>query len=101
MLAYGPKLCVYHAGTGRITFASCLKLTTLFICAFFGFVVTPAYYQKEGLSVTVARSKLLPSCSTPFVAPVPRKVKNDMNLSLIHIYTYRMPVFPHRSCLLA
>jgi hypothetical protein len=57
LLAYGPKLCVYHAGTGRITFLACLKLSTLFIFTFFGFVVTPAYFEKEGLSPTVTRSK--------------------------------------------
>lgn len=33
-----------------------MKLSTLFIFAFFGFIVTPTYYEKEGLSPTVARS---------------------------------------------
>ncbi|KAI0531773.1 hypothetical protein GGR58DRAFT_492524 [Xylaria digitata] len=49
---------LYHAGTARVTFLACLKLSTLFIFAFFGFVVTPAYYEKEGLSPTVARTAL-------------------------------------------
>ncbi|KAI0410156.1 hypothetical protein F4802DRAFT_16529 [Xylaria palmicola] len=65
---YGPKLCVYHAGTGRITFLACLKLSTLFIFAFFGFVVTPAYYDKEGLSPTVARTALCAIVPLAFVA---------------------------------
>ncbi|KAI0873804.1 hypothetical protein GGS24DRAFT_501389 [Hypoxylon argillaceum] len=87
--AYGPKLCVYHAGTGRITFASCLKLTTLFICAFFGFVVTPAYYQKEGLSVTVARTAVCAVAPLVFVA----YITNPM-VTFIHI---RLPPFVRRS----
>ncbi|KAI0109212.1 hypothetical protein GGR51DRAFT_109268 [Nemania sp. FL0031] len=65
---YGPKLCVYHAGTGRITFLACLKLSTLFIFAFFGFVVTPAYYQKEGLSPTTIRTSLCAVVPLVFVA---------------------------------
>ncbi|KAH8158279.1 hypothetical protein CIB48_g9966 [Xylaria polymorpha] len=63
---FHPKLCVYHAGTGRITFLACLKLSTLFIFAFFGFVVTPAYYKKEGLSPTVVRM-FVAYTTSPFV----------------------------------
>ncbi|KAI8954948.1 hypothetical protein F4801DRAFT_414734 [Xylaria longipes] len=65
---YGPRLCVYHAGTGRVTFLASLKLCTLFIFAFFGFVVTPAYYEKEGLSPTVARTALCAVGPLVFVA---------------------------------
>ncbi|KAI1167044.1 hypothetical protein F5B18DRAFT_603519 [Nemania serpens] len=65
---YGPNLCIYHAGTGRITFLACLKLSTLFIFVFFGFVVTPAYYKKEGLSLTVARTALCAVVPLVFVA---------------------------------
>ncbi|KAJ8126497.1 hypothetical protein O1611_g7140 [Lasiodiplodia mahajangana] len=68
ILAYGPKLCVYHAGTGKITFLACLKLTTLFVFAFFGFVVTPAYYRKEGLSPIVVRTSLCAVVPLVFVA---------------------------------
>ncbi|KAI1262807.1 hypothetical protein F5Y18DRAFT_144638 [Xylariaceae sp. FL1019] len=66
--AYGQRICVYHAGTGRTTFLACLKLSTVFIFAFFGFVVTPAYYEKEGLSVTVARTAFCAVVPLAFVA---------------------------------
>ncbi len=51
--AFPERLCVYHAGTVRTTFLASLKLSTIFIFVFFGFVVTPAYFKKEGLSVTI------------------------------------------------
>ncbi|KAI1115701.1 hypothetical protein F5Y14DRAFT_409963 [Nemania sp. NC0429] len=56
---YGPTLCIYHAGTGKVTFLACLKLSTLFIFVFFGIVIAPAYYKKEGMSLNVARSECL------------------------------------------
>ncbi|KAJ9132993.1 hypothetical protein NKR23_g11056 [Pleurostoma richardsiae] len=46
-LAYPESLVIYHAGTGRSTFLACLKLTTLFVFAFFGLVVTPAYLTAD------------------------------------------------------
>lgn len=58
LLAFGPSLCVYHAGTGRTAFLACLKVSTLFILAFFGFLVTPNYFEKEGLSLNVVRCKI-------------------------------------------
>ncbi|KAI1392908.1 uncharacterized protein F4822DRAFT_146122 [Hypoxylon trugodes] len=74
--AYPERLCVYHAGTGKVTFLACLKISTLFIFVFFGFVVTPAYYDREGFSPTVLRttlSALIPLLyvaytTTPFVS---------------------------------
>ncbi|KAI1647144.1 uncharacterized protein F4817DRAFT_316236 [Daldinia loculata] len=66
--AYPENLCVYHAGTGRITFLACLKISTLFIFAFFGFVVTPTYFNREGLSPTVLRTTLSAIIPLVFVA---------------------------------
>ncbi|KAI0844141.1 hypothetical protein F5Y00DRAFT_249443 [Daldinia vernicosa] len=66
--AYPENLCVYHAGTGRTTFLACLKISTLFIFAFFGFVVTPAYFDREGLSPTVLRTTLSAIIPLVFVA---------------------------------
>ncbi|KAI0452474.1 hypothetical protein F5B21DRAFT_332865 [Xylaria acuta] len=86
---YGPKLCVYHAGTGRITFLACLKLSTLFIFAFFGFVVTPAYYQKEGLSPTVTRTALCAVVPLVFVA-----YTTSPFVTFIHM---RLPPFARQS----
>ncbi|KAF3057113.1 hypothetical protein GL218_06224 [Daldinia childiae] len=66
--AFPENLCVYHAGTGRITFLACLKISTLFIFAFFSFVVTPAYFDREGLSPTVLRTTLSAIIPLVFVA---------------------------------
>ncbi|KAJ9423120.1 thioredoxin-like protein [Fusarium oxysporum] len=41
------KLIIYHAGTGRITFMAMLKITTLFLGAFFCCVVAPSYIKAE------------------------------------------------------
>lgn len=54
---YPERLCIYHAGTGRVTFLACLKLSTIFVFAFFGFVVTPTYIEKTGWGDTTLRSK--------------------------------------------
>ncbi|KAI0474049.1 hypothetical protein GGR56DRAFT_650101 [Xylariaceae sp. FL0804] len=67
-LAYPPRLCVYHAGTGRVTFLACLKLSTLMIFIFFGFIATPAYYQKEGITQVVALTALSAVIPWMFVA---------------------------------
>ncbi|KAI1322408.1 hypothetical protein F5Y16DRAFT_386656 [Xylariaceae sp. FL0255] len=66
--AFASRICVYHAGTGRTTFLACLKLTTLFMFVFFGFVVTPAYYNKEGLTANVARTTLSAIAPVAFIA---------------------------------
>ncbi|KAI1802883.1 hypothetical protein F4811DRAFT_368225 [Daldinia bambusicola] len=66
--AYPEKLCIYHAGTPRITFLACLKISTLFIFVFFGFVVSPAYFDQEGLSPTVLRTTLSAIVPMVFVA---------------------------------
>ncbi|RTE78862.1 hypothetical protein BHE90_006636 [Fusarium euwallaceae] len=41
------KLIIYHAGTGRTTFLAMVKITTLFIGAFFCFVVAPSYIKAD------------------------------------------------------
>ncbi|KAI8624109.1 hypothetical protein F5Y19DRAFT_339237 [Xylariaceae sp. FL1651] len=86
---YPERLCVYHAGTGKITFLACLKLSTLFIFAFFGFVVTPAYFNKEGPSPTVARTALSAVVPLIFVA-----YTTSPFVSFIHI---RIPPFARQS----
>ncbi|KAK8008533.1 hypothetical protein PG991_011084 [Apiospora marii] len=53
---YPERLCIYHAGTGRVTFLACLKLSTIFVFAFFGFVVTPTYIEKTGWGDTTLRT---------------------------------------------
>ncbi|KXJ89599.1 hypothetical protein Micbo1qcDRAFT_165718 [Microdochium bolleyi] len=66
--AYPERLCVYHAGTGRVTFLACLKVSTLFIFTFFAFVVTPMYLEQEGLSITVLRTTAAAVVPLAFVA---------------------------------
>ncbi|KAI1414062.1 hypothetical protein F5Y13DRAFT_21536 [Hypoxylon sp. FL1857] len=87
--AYPEKLCIYHAGTGRITFLACLKISTLFIFAFFGFVVTPTYFDKEGLSPTVLRTTLSAIVPLVFVA-----YTTSPFVSFIHM---RLPPFARQS----
>ncbi|TRX88771.1 hypothetical protein FHL15_010341 [Xylaria flabelliformis] len=86
---YPSKLCVYHAGTGRITFLASVKLSTLFIFAFFGFVVTPAYYNNEGLSPNVVRTALCAVVPLAFVAHT-----TSPFVTFIHM---RLPPFARQS----
>ncbi|KAH7018364.1 uncharacterized protein B0I36DRAFT_335833 [Microdochium trichocladiopsis] len=65
---FPERLCVYHAGTGRVTFLACLKVSTLFIFTFFAFVVTPLYLEREGFSVTVLRTTASAVIPLAFVA---------------------------------
>lgn len=44
MTEFPERLLIYHAGTGRTVFVGCLKVTTIFVFAFFALVVTPAHY---------------------------------------------------------
>ncbi|KAI1752169.1 hypothetical protein F4782DRAFT_502213 [Xylaria castorea] len=87
--AYASKLCVYHAGTGRITFLASFKLLTLFIFAFYGFVVTPVYYKQEGLSPTLVRSALCAVVPLVFVA-----YTTSPFVTFIHM---RLPPFARQS----
>ncbi|KAI1378822.1 hypothetical protein F4677DRAFT_380866 [Hypoxylon crocopeplum] len=86
---FPEKLCIYHAGTGRVTFLACLKLSTLFIFVFFGFVVTPAYFDKEGLSPTVLRTTLSAIVPLLFVT-----YTTSPFVSFIHM---RLPPFARHS----
>ncbi|KAI1077656.1 hypothetical protein F5B20DRAFT_550901 [Whalleya microplaca] len=88
-LAYPERLCVYHAGTARGTFLACLKLSTLFIFVFFGFVVTPAYYNEGGLSLTVLRTTLAAIVPMVFVA-----YATSPFVAFIHL---RLPPFARQS----
>ncbi|KPM45966.1 hypothetical protein AK830_g670 [Neonectria ditissima] len=45
--AIPERLIIYHAGTGRTTFLAMVKVTTLFLGAFFCFVVAPGYVKAE------------------------------------------------------
>ncbi|KAK3393590.1 hypothetical protein B0H63DRAFT_20908 [Podospora didyma] len=42
-LAFPEHITIYYAGTGKNTFLAMMKLTTIFVFVFFGFVVTPSY----------------------------------------------------------
>lgn len=46
-LDIAERLLIYHAGTGRITFLAMVKVTTLFLGAFFTFIVVPGYIKAE------------------------------------------------------
>lgn len=38
---------IYHGGTGRTTFLAMIKVTTLFVSAFFCFAVVPGYIKAD------------------------------------------------------
>ncbi|KAI0505791.1 hypothetical protein F5B22DRAFT_491597 [Xylaria bambusicola] len=84
-----PNHCIYHAGALKITFLGWLKLTSLFLCAFFGFVVTPACYNKEGLSPTVAR--------IAFCAVAPVVVVAYITSPFVTFIRVRLPPFARQS----
>ncbi|KAL9570077.1 hypothetical protein ACKAV7_005798 [Fusarium commune] len=57
--ALPEKLIIYHAGTGRITFMAMLKITTLFLGAFFCFVVAPSYIKAEKPELLTAGERFI------------------------------------------
>ncbi|KAF4991621.1 hypothetical protein FGRMN_7740 [Fusarium graminum] len=68
------KLIIYHGGTGRITFMAMLKITTLFLGAFFCFIVTPSYVKADKPEWVTASGKFTqhpmdktPQLTTPVV----------------------------------
>ncbi|KAK9775495.1 putative Thioredoxin-like fold domain-containing protein [Seiridium cardinale] len=65
---YPAELQLFHAGVSRITFLACVKLSTILSFAFFTFVVTPRYYEKEGWSPTTIRVALSGVVPLLFVA---------------------------------
>ncbi|KAK4066444.1 hypothetical protein Trihar35433_6871 [Trichoderma harzianum] len=72
------RLLIYHAGTGRITFLAMVKVTTLFLGAFFTFIVVPGYVKAEKPeweTVGVALCGLIPLffvayTTSPFVSHI-------------------------------
>lgn len=51
------RLLIYHAGTGRTTFLAMLKVTTLFVGAFFCFIAVPSYIKAEKSVEETAKGK--------------------------------------------
>ncbi|KAF7536928.1 hypothetical protein G7Z17_g12959 [Cylindrodendrum hubeiense] len=68
--AIPDRLIIYHAGTGRTTFLAMVKVTTLFIGAFFCFLVAPGYIKAEKPVVETAGIALCGIVPILFVAAV-------------------------------
>ncbi|CAL3970340.1 unnamed protein product [Diplocarpon coronariae] len=72
---FPERLIIYHAGTGRTVFLGCLKVTTIFICAFFCAVMAPTHFcadEPKWVAAAVMVSGLVPVTvvgyiSAPFV----------------------------------
>ncbi|OAQ76487.1 4-coumarate-CoA ligase 2 [Purpureocillium lilacinum] len=72
------RLIIYHAGTGRTTFLAMLKLTSLFVGAFFCLVAVPGYVKADkpwGETAGVALCGILPFAfvaytTAPFVTHI-------------------------------
>ncbi|KAH7379737.1 hypothetical protein BKA64DRAFT_234806 [Cadophora sp. MPI-SDFR-AT-0126] len=86
---FPERLIIYHAGTGRTVFLGCLKVTTIFICAFFCAVMAPTHFyadESNGAAAGVMVAGLVPVTviayiSSPFV-------------TYIHL---RLPIFARQS----
>ncbi|KAK2676476.1 hypothetical protein RAB80_008662 [Fusarium oxysporum f. sp. vasinfectum] len=73
------KLIIYHAGTGRITFMAMLKITTLFLGAFFCCVVAPSYIKAEKpelLTAGVVLCGIIPVIFVTYITSPFRFIKN-------------------------
>ncbi|KAK4193290.1 hypothetical protein QBC35DRAFT_446436 [Podospora australis] len=76
--AYPERLIIYHAGTGRITFLACLKLTTLFVFGFFGLIAVPSsitageplYWTASLLACGIIPVVYVAYFTSPFVAHI-------------------------------
>ncbi|KAL2061217.1 hypothetical protein VTL71DRAFT_7490 [Oculimacula yallundae] len=100
---FPERLLIYHAGTGRTVFLGCLKVTTVFICVFFCFVMAPTHFFAEGkesnwVAAGVMLSGLIPVTviayiSSPFVTyihlRVPHFARNSQEILLR--YTKTLP----------
>ncbi|KAM4067270.1 hypothetical protein HRG_001250 [Hirsutella rhossiliensis] len=72
------RVIIYHAGTGRITFLAMLKLTSIFIGAFFCFIAVPTYIKADkptAGTVGIALCGIMPlafvaSTAAPFVTHI-------------------------------
>jgi hypothetical protein len=51
---FPERLLIYHGGTGRSAFLGCLRVTTIFMFAFFTFVVAPTHFYAEDEPILVA-----------------------------------------------
>lgn len=56
--AISEKLLIYHSGTGRTTFLAMIKVTSLFIGAFFTFVAVPSAVKNEKPPQEIAQAAL-------------------------------------------
>ncbi|KAI1123157.1 hypothetical protein F5Y10DRAFT_57912 [Nemania abortiva] len=86
---YPPRFCVYHVGLSRILFLGVVKMSALLLFAIFAFVVTPAYYKKEGLSSNAVRTAVCAVVPLVFVTYTTSPV-----VMFIHL---RLPPFARRS----
>ncbi|KAH7327179.1 hypothetical protein BKA65DRAFT_554739 [Rhexocercosporidium sp. MPI-PUGE-AT-0058] len=86
---FPERLIIYHAGTGRTVFLGCLKVTTIFICAFFCAVMAPTHFYAEEsnwVAAGVMISGLVPVSVVAYIsAPF---------VTYIHL---RLPIFARQS----
>ncbi|PQE06242.1 4-coumarate- ligase 2 protein [Rutstroemia sp. NJR-2017a BBW] len=90
-IAYPIRLLIYHSGTGRTVFLGCLKVTTIFIFAFFSLVVAPAhFYADEEQPKWVAPTVLL--CGT-----IPMVVVAYLSSPFVNYIHLILPTFARTS----
>jgi hypothetical protein len=65
-IVFPEKLVIYHAGSGRVVFLAFLKLTTIFVCAFFCAVVVPSYVRAGKPYLETAGGKNIAAAQDPY-----------------------------------
>lgn len=56
--AIAERLLIYHSGTGRTTFLAMIKITSLFIGAFFAFIAIPSAVKSDQPPEAIAKAAL-------------------------------------------
>ncbi|KAH7313528.1 hypothetical protein B0I35DRAFT_480206 [Stachybotrys elegans] len=87
------RLLIYHAGTGRTTFLAMVKVTTLFLGAFFIFMVVPAYAKDERPAweiAGIAAAGFVPALfvtytTAPFVTHILVHLPPSARISRVHL----------------
>ncbi|KAI9835008.1 MAG: hypothetical protein M1838_005437 [Thelocarpon superellum] len=90
MQIYPERLLIYHAGTGKIVFLGCLKLTTIFLFGFSCLVLAPSYYQAKG------RLRWMAGLA-PAVGLIPLLLITRITSPFVTYIHLRLPIFARRS----
>lgn len=90
------RICVYHAGTFKITFVGCLKVVTLLGFVSISCVFAPMRLVEEGLGANAVYRESLPCCLPgPADPESPPPEAPTAPISLTPLYLRLLPPYPH------